>query len=376
MLIVLICITGIYFAQPVLIPLILASLVSILLNPIVDFLHHKMRLPQVVAVLVTIAISSMLVALVLLLMSRQVSSVSDDWPQIKSHVLAIYQDLQNWVRKTFHISYRKQQSYIQEAADELLQNSRSILGSTLGTFSSVMIKLVLALIYTILILVYRNLFLTFLYKKVNPQYHVVLHNIVHQIKTVVGGYIIGLILEMLIVAFMLWIGLVIIGVKYALFLAAFAAILNLIPYIGIWVGALVAMAFTLGTSAEFRTILEVLALYILTHLVDANFLITKVVSSKVKINALTSMLGVIIGASLMGIWGTFLALPVIAVMKVIFDRVPALEPWGYLMGDEVPKEFTWDAPQAHEIGTVINKTSSGLQEPSGEIASGTGSTHQ
>lgn len=337
--ILLISVVGVYYTQSILIPLILASLVSILLNPIVDFFNKKLKMPQVIAVLVTILGTSVLVMIILLLLSRQVSSVSDDWPQIKEHVSTIYQNMQNWVRQTFHVSYRKQQSYIQEAASELMQNSRSIVGSTLGTFSSVMIKLVLALIYTILILVYRNLFLTFLYKKVNPSYHLVLQNIVHQVKTVVGGYIIGLIIEMVIVATLLWIGLVIIGVKYALFLAAFAAILNLIPYIGIWTGALVAVTFTLGTSAEFRTILEVLAVYIGTHLIDANFLITKVVSSKVKINALASMLGVITGAALMGIWGTFLALPVLAVIKVIFDRVPSLEPWGYLLGDDIPKTF-------------------------------------
>jgi predicted PurR-regulated permease PerM len=349
MVIVLITIVGVYFAQSILIPLILASLASILLNPVVDFLHLKLRMPQVIAVLLTILGTTLLIGLILLLLSRQVSSLSDDWPQIREHVLTVYQNMQNWVRKTFHVSYRKQQSYIQEATSELLQNSRSIVGSTLGTFSSVLIKYVLALIYTILILVYRNLFLTFLYKKVNPAYHVVLHNIVHQVKTVVGGYIIGLIIEMAIVAVMLWVGLAIIGVKYALFLATFAAILNLIPYIGIWVGLIVALAFTLGTSAEYRTILEVVALYIGTHLVDANFLITKVVSSKVKINALASMLGVLTGAALMGIWGTFLALPVLAVMKVIFDRVPSLEPWGYLLGDEVPKKFIWQGAEIQEL---------------------------
>jgi len=168
---------------------------------------------------------------------------------------------------------------------------------------------------------------------------------------------------MVIVATMLWIGLAIIGIKYALFLAAFAAILNLVPYIGIWIGAIVAMAFTLGTSADFRTILEVLALYVVTHMIDANVLLTRVVSSKVKINALVSMLGVISGAALMGIWGTFLALPVIAVMKVIFDRVPGLEPWGYLLGDEVPDDFSWGPSEIIDPAPPANSAPApGLQE--------------
>jgi predicted PurR-regulated permease PerM len=226
-----------------------------------------------------------------------------------------------------------------------LQNGGSILEGTLGTFSSMLIKLLLALIYTLLILLYRNLFLVFLCKIVAPANHLILQDIVHRVKTVVSGYIVGLFIEMVIVTVLLWIGLAILGLKYALFLAIFSAILNIIPYIGIWMGALVSMAFTLSTSCELGSLVEVLIVFAVTHLVDANLLLTKVVSSKVKINALPSMLGVIIGASLLGIWGTFLALPVIAVIKVILDRVPGLEPWGYLLGDHVPKAFRWEKYQ-------------------------------
>ncbi len=67
----------------------------------------------------------------------------------------------------------------------------------------------------------------------------------------------------------------------------------------------------------------------------------KIVGSKVSINALASMIGVIIGGALAGISGMFLAIPMIAVMKVIFDRTPALKAFGYLLGDDVPKTFNW-----------------------------------
>jgi predicted PurR-regulated permease PerM len=306
----------------------------------------------VLAVLLTLVATLLLAAGVLLLLSHQVTSLSDDWPQIKEHFSQMYQQVQDWVHNTFHISYHKQQSYIQQATEKFLQNGGSILEGTLGTFSSVLIKGVLALIYTLLILVYRNLFLTFLCKLIPAQHHTLLRGIVHQVKTVVSGYIVGLIFEMAIVTLLLWIGLVILGVKYAFFLALFSAILNIIPYIGIWIGALVSMAFTLGTSADLAKLLEVLAVFAVTHLIDANFLITKVVSSKVKINAFASIVGVLTGAALLGIWGTFLALPVLAVLKVILDRIPGLEPWGYIIGDEVPKKFDWQDFQPSGSGTI------------------------
>jgi predicted PurR-regulated permease PerM len=65
-----------------------------------------------------------------------------------------------------------------------------------------------------------------------------------------------------------------------------------------------------------------------------------IVSSKVEINAFVSIIG-IIGGAIAGVSGMFLALPILAVLKVIFDRVESLEPWGYLMGEIIPKTYTW-----------------------------------
>ena len=66
-----------------------------------------------------------------------------------------------------------------------------------------------------------------------------------------------------------------------------------------------------------------------------------VVSSKVEINALVSIVGIIIGGSLAGVAGMFLAIPLIAILKVIFDRIDGLQAWGYLMGDDLPKTYEW-----------------------------------
>jgi hypothetical protein len=66
-----------------------------------------------------------------------------------------------------------------------------------------------------------------------------------------------------------------------------------------------------------------------------------IVSSKVEINAFVSIVGIIIGGAIAGVSGMFLALPILAILKVIFDRIESLEPWGYLMGDHLPKTYTW-----------------------------------
>jgi predicted PurR-regulated permease PerM len=63
-----------------------------------------------------------------------------------------------------------------------------------------------------------------------------------------------------------------------------------------------------------------------------------IVGSKVQINALASIVGVFVGGALAGISGMFLSIPVMAIMKAIFDRVDNLKPWGILLGDERKKK--------------------------------------
>ena len=75
----------------------------------------------------------------------------------------------------------------------------------------------------------------------------------------------------------------------------------------------------------------------------------KVVSSKVKINALISIVGVFIGGALCGISGMFLSIPAIAILKVIFDRVDELKPWAMLLGDDITGK-----DQVHIIKRIKN----------------------
>jgi predicted PurR-regulated permease PerM len=176
---------------------------------------------------------------------------------------------------------------------------------------------------------------------VHVQHHSILKEIILEVKVVIRSYIVGLLLEMAIVAMLVSTGLMIVGIDYAIFIGVVACILNLIPYIGILTAALLSMAVALGGSSEVSTIIGVVIVFVVVHLLDSNVLIPRVVSSKVKINALAAILGIVCGGTLIGIPGMFLALPVIAVTKVIFDRVPYLAPIGYLLGDTIPKTFDW-----------------------------------
>jgi predicted PurR-regulated permease PerM len=84
--------------------------------------------------------------------------------------------------------------------------------------------------------------------------------------------------------------------------------------------------------------------------IDNNFLMPMIVGSKVRINALVTIVGVLVGGALCGVPGMFLSIPGLAVLKVIFDRVNGLKPFGMLLGDDVPVEKTKRVRAKKETG--------------------------
>ena len=127
--------------------------------------------------------------------------------------------------------------------------------------------------------------------------------------------------------------LFILGVKYALLLGVIGAMLNLIPYLGICIACLLTALITFSTNTP-STVIWSVASIILIHFIDANILLPKIVGSKVRINALATIMGVIIGSALWGIPGMFLAVPAMAIIKVIFEDIPALYPFAIIMDDD------------------------------------------
>jgi len=83
--------------------------------------------------------------------------------------------------------------------------------------------------------------------------------------------------------------------------------------------------------------LYVLGVHTVVQIIDNDYIVPKIVASRVKINALFSILVVLIGNALWGIAGMFLSLPLLAIVKVIFDHIESTKPWGYLLGDSMPQ---------------------------------------
>ena len=166
----------------------------------------------------------------------------------------------------------------------------------------------------------------------------VVHEIIEQVQQIIRKYIIGLLMEMAIVATAVSTAFSFMGLRYAILLGLLTGLFNIIPYIGIFTALAISAVVTLGSSPDSTKVIWVIGTMLVTHLVDSNVLLPMVVGSRVRINALITVLGVVIGEMFWGIPGMFLSIPVIAVLKNNFDRVESLKPWGIILGDEVKKQ--------------------------------------
>lgn len=297
--------------------------------------YLEKKIGRVSAILISLAIAIIFISIVIYFLSVQIGGFVDDFPTLKKQVTQHFRTIQRWVFEQFHITRTEQTKYINEATAEFQDNKTSFIGATFLTITESLIFLVLLPIYTFLMLYYRDMIRRFLVSIFAERHRSDVEAVISESRHIVHGYMVGLMIEMAIVATINISGFLIVGIKYAFFLGVLAAILNLIPYIGMLIATLFCMLVTVSTSNNLTDVLLVFIVLITVQFIDNNIIMPKVVSSKVKINALITILGVLVGGTLCGLAGMFLSIPVIAIFKSIFDRVDELKPWGEMLGDEI-----------------------------------------
>lgn len=329
---------GVYLAVDVVAPLVMALLMAILLRPISKFLNEKLHLPNIIAVFLVVILAALTLLGMITFLGFQVASFVDDIPKIMDNIQHHIETVQSFIQNQFGINVNDQNKVLEET----LSGSQVISLSSLGSITNSFMYIVLIPIFTFLILIYRSLLLNLIIKLVPDHDFEIIQHILDQIKTVVRSYIVGLGMQVLAVSLLTGIGYAIVGVKYYVFLGLMTGLLNLIPYVGIIISCIISCMLTLVTGDDLMPIVWVLVVNMIVQFIDNNILQPKIVGSKVSVNALASMVGVIIGGSLAGIPGMFLAIPVLAILKVIFDNTKGLEPYGYIIGDDIPNTFDWN----------------------------------
>ncbi|HEV3411122.1 MAG TPA: AI-2E family transporter [Puia sp.] len=314
----------------ILIPFSFALFLAVLLNPLMERLLIW-GVPRVAAIAISLIVAVLLISGVWYFLANQIMQFTDQLPLLERKTSELIRRLQEYLLREFNIPVARTDSYLAEARAGI----RPLLGQMLGTVAGTMGTLFLLPLYTFLLLYYKKLILNFLYEIFAEENAGEVSTVLKQVRGAIQNYMYGLLIEALIVATLNTIALFILGVQYAILMGVLGALLNVLPFFGGILAALLPIMVATITKDGYNTQIGIAVSYMIIQFTDNHFLIPYIVSAKVRINALLSVVAVLLGGAVWGLSGMFLSIPFIGVLKILFDRIPELQPWGRLLGDKV-----------------------------------------
>lgn len=324
-----------YIGQQIILPLIYATIIAILLNPVVNFLV-RIKINRIVSITMAVVFAILIILILLYFISTQLTMFSETYPKLKEKFTETSAQVIHWASRYFNIKTYKINAWIEGTKSDAINNMGGAIGETLSTINSILIIVVLIPVYLFMILYYKTLLLEFIRKLFNAAHHTTVQEVLFNSKNIIQSYLVGLLVEAAIIATLNSAGLLILGIDYAIILGITGALLNVIPYIGGVIAILLPMIVAFVTKDSFSYVFLVFGIYMLIQFIDNHIIIPRIVASKVKINALVSVIVVLVGGALWGVPGMFLSIPLTAILKVVFDHIDPLKPWGFLMGNTVP----------------------------------------
>lgn len=325
---------GLYFASPFLIPLTLSAVLAMLFIRFCNYLESK-GVGRGYASLYCIFLFVIVVGAVIALLSLQLGSLADNLDGMEKRLVELLESLKNWINKTLGIKKATQQKMIDENTS----------GKSSGMILSFATGLVGILVNTVLVLVYMYLFLSlrghikkFILKLMPKKENATATDVIHEAGKVSQKYLSGLAAMIGMLWVMYGIGFSVVGVENALFFAVLCGLLEIVPFIGNLTGTTLTVLAVMAQGGNSKMLIGVLATYLLVQFIQTYILEPLVVGEQVNINPLFTIMAIVLGELIWGIAGMILAVPLLGMVKIICDRYPELQPYGYLLGPENPRK--------------------------------------
>ena len=324
---------GLHFAKEFLVPLAIAGILSMLFVPL-SRRFEKRGMKRGVAALLCVLILVLVAAGVVALLSWQIAGISQDMTGIQERVTKITGQARGYISNTIGISEQQQKQMVEKQESSASGNSSAAVATILGSLMNGLVNIILVLVYIFLIMLYRNRFRNFVLKLVQSYEKQDAESIMSETGKVAKQYLSGMALMIGCLWVLYGIGFSIVGVKHALFFAILCGLLEIVPFVGNLTGTGLTVLMTLTQGGGGSMIIGVLVTYLLIQFVQTYILEPLVVGAEVNINPLFTILSIVAGEMIWGIPGMILALPLTGIMKIVFDHVPVLQPYGYLIGED------------------------------------------
>ncbi len=323
--------TSLVEAQGFFAPFLTAFILALVILPFVQLLERR-KLSRTLAALISTTVMLLCSLGIVFLFSLQIKKFVNDWPTIKEEMKPKIEQLQSYVAQNTPLD--REDLTFASGNQERIKSMIPETGKTTGYFTGVVGFLgnyLLCFIYIYFLLRYRHKFRRFLIRIFPDEEEGNVEQILKESSAVAPQYLIGKLMLMGILAILYSIGLGISGVDNFILVSLLAAVFTLIPYIGNLMGIFLAFALGYLTSGDLMVLVGILATFTIAQFVESYILEPFIVGDRVDLHPFVVILVVVIGNMLWGVIGMVLAIPVMAIIAVIFLHIPKLKPYGILI---------------------------------------------
>lgn len=310
---VLLALAFLWVVRDIVVVILLSLVLASAMEPMVDYLNRK-KIPRSVSVLgayvLVIGLVGLIASLMAPLVVEQFHVLSDNLPQYTADIQARYPNL------TALFGGADLGSILNSFSGG--GGADALFSRTVGFFNGLFAVISVLVISFYLVAADRGM-KHFIHDLVPTAHQNVVMNLIHKVQHKMGLWVVGQIILSVFIFALTYIGLSILGVKYALFLALIAGLLEVVPYVGPFLAAIPAVFFALIQSPAL--VVGVIILYVIIQKTEGYVLVPKVMEKTVGTSPLVVLLALLIGFKLAGVLGLLLAVPLAGAITVVIHEL-------------------------------------------------------
>ncbi len=320
--------------QSFLIPLCYGLLIALIVYPLCKKLENK-KFPRSLAIFISVLMVVLVLCALLFVLYLQVRALNEKLPLLTHHLVVFLNDVQNWVLQNFGLSLVEQDKLVNDVGKGFTANIGNIISGSFSVAAETLFYLVIIPVYSVLFLYYRNVLVNFVSSLIPEKHKENLPAILSETIHIYYNYIKGMMLLYLIVGVLNSVGLLLLGVDYAILFGMVTALMTIIPYIGIMISAILPMTIVWAETNNVWYPLGVVMVFAFVQYLEANIIFPYVVGKQLGINTLVSIIAILLGGAIWGVSGMILFLPFLALFKLISGKINSLQAFYNLL--EIPK---------------------------------------
>ena len=342
LLLVFLIFSALYFAKEFLMPLFIGGILATLFLPFSKWLESK-KFPRSLSVFFCLLALLATIAIIISLLGWKMSELFTDIDMIKEKAIQKSNDIQTYIFKNLNVTIKQQNEILNSEKPSM----STIMGSMFGSVAYIFSTLILVLVYYVFLLYYRTHIKKFFLKISARSEREEMEQMIDRSTNISQQYLLGLLKMIVCLWIMYGIGFSIIGVENAIFFAILCGILEIVPFVGNIIGTTITVLVTSINGGDTSILIGIIITYGIIQFIQGWVLEPLIVGAQVKINALFTIIALIIGELIWGIPGIILAIPLTAIFKIMCDHIEPLKPYGFLIGEVESKSK--EKPTFHQM---------------------------